>query len=153
MMYDRRKGVHGRYGNVPILSSGVLYCTLRVSLKVLEIWIHLQKIFAEEALVAETCWPCPNKQVTIILITIFATSHMCSLLFHFWKSPIIYEYFKFAMLHCRQSCVERQFILVKRKFEQELDSALACDSLAHGVSEKTLQIGRASCRERVCLAV
>ena len=28
--------------------------------------------------------------------------------------------------------------MVKRKFEQELNSALACDSLAHGVSEKTL---------------
>ena len=25
MMYDRRKGVYGRYGNVPILSSGFLY--------------------------------------------------------------------------------------------------------------------------------
>ena len=93
MMYDRRKGVHGRYGNVPILSSGFLYCPLRVSLKVLEIWFHLQKIFAEEALVAETCWPCPNKQVIIILITTFATSHMCSPLFHFWKSQIIYEDF------------------------------------------------------------
>ena len=29
--------------------------------------------------------------------------------------------------------------MVKRKFEQELNSALACDSLAHGVSEKTLR--------------
>ena len=29
--------------------------------------------------------------------------------------------------------------MVKRKFEQELDSALACESLAHGVSEKTLR--------------
>ena len=29
--------------------------------------------------------------------------------------------------------------MVKRKFEQDLDSALACDSLAHGVSEKTLR--------------
>ena len=29
--------------------------------------------------------------------------------------------------------------MVKRKFEQELDSALACDSLAHGVSEKILR--------------
>ena len=28
--------------------------------------------------------------------------------------------------------------MVKRKFEQELNSALACDSHAHGVSEKTL---------------
>ena len=28
--------------------------------------------------------------------------------------------------------------MVKRKFDQELDSALACDSLAHGVSKKTL---------------
>ena len=28
--------------------------------------------------------------------------------------------------------------MVKRKFDQELDSALACDSLAHCVSEKTL---------------
>ena len=28
--------------------------------------------------------------------------------------------------------------MVKRKFEQELNSALACDSLAHGVSKKTL---------------
>ena len=93
MMYDSRKGVHGRYGNVPILSSGFLYCTLRVSLKVLEIWFHPEKIFAEEALVAETCWLCPNKQVTIILITIFATSHLCSPLFYFWKSPIIHEYF------------------------------------------------------------
>ena len=93
MMYDRRKGVHGRYGNVPILSSGFLYCTLWVSLKVLENWFHLQKIFAEEALVAETCWPCPNKQVTIILITTFATSHMCLVLFHVWKSPIIHKYF------------------------------------------------------------
>ena len=37
MMYDRRKGVHGRYGNVPVLCAGFLYCTLRVSLKVLEI--------------------------------------------------------------------------------------------------------------------
>ena len=29
--------------------------------------------------------------------------------------------------------------MVKRKFEQELISALACASLAHGVSEKTLR--------------
>ena len=29
--------------------------------------------------------------------------------------------------------------MVERKFEQELDSALACDSLAHGVSETTLR--------------
>ena len=29
--------------------------------------------------------------------------------------------------------------MVKRKFEQELNSALASDSLAHGVSEKTLR--------------
>ena len=29
--------------------------------------------------------------------------------------------------------------MVKHKFEQELNSALACDSLAHGVSEKTLR--------------
>ena len=29
--------------------------------------------------------------------------------------------------------------MVKRKFEQELDSALACNSLSHGVSEKTLR--------------
>ena len=43
------------------------------------------------------------------------------------------------MLRCRRSCVERQFIMVKRKFEQELDSALACDLVAHGVSEKTLR--------------
>ena len=28
--------------------------------------------------------------------------------------------------------------MVKHKFELELDSALACDSLAHGVREKTL---------------
>ena len=28
--------------------------------------------------------------------------------------------------------------MVKRKFEQELNSTLACDSLAHGVCEKTL---------------
>ena len=29
--------------------------------------------------------------------------------------------------------------MVKRKFEQELNSALACDSLAHGISEKILR--------------
>ena len=28
--------------------------------------------------------------------------------------------------------------MVKRKFEKELDSTLACDSLTHGVSEKVL---------------
>ena len=93
MMYDRSKGVHGRYGNAPILCSGFRYCTLRVSLKVLEICFHLQKIFAVEALVDESCCPCPNKQVTIILITVFATSHMCSPLSHIWKSPIIHKYF------------------------------------------------------------
>ena len=42
------------------------------------------------------------------------------------------------MSRCRRSCVERQFIIVKLKFKQELNSALACDSLAYGVNEKTL---------------
>ena len=44
-----------------------------------------------------------------------------------------------ATLRCRRSCVKRQFIMVKRKFEHELDSALACDSFAHGISAKTLR--------------
>ena len=43
------------------------------------------------------------------------------------------------MSRCRRSCVERQFIIVKRKFEQELEGTMANTLLAHGVSEKTLR--------------
>ena len=61
MMYDRRKADYRRYDDVSFLILGFCLYTLRVLLKVLEIWFHLQKIFTEEALVAKTSWACLKK--------------------------------------------------------------------------------------------
>ena len=44
----------------------------------------------------------------------------------------------FTTSHCQRSCVERHFIMVKCKFEKEINSDLSCDSPAHGVSNKVL---------------
>ena len=55
------------------------------------------------------------------------------------KKPNHKQIFQFTTFHCRRSCIERQFIFVKQKFEQELDGALADNSLTYGVSKKILR--------------